>query len=159
MIVTIQCPCCSAQLNLTLQPQAALPQNDVSKPETWSFEETWRLYPRHVGKEMARKAWTKAKLSLDTVKVIQAAIIVQKEHGCLKKHEEHGYQYAPHFSTWLNQQRWEDEIAVIEKPASTFEGAVDRLSYEPTHEELNKLFGNSPTINGDDDGASDNPAV
>lgn len=73
------------------------------------FDEFWKVYPRKVAKGAARKAW--AQLGPDEVlgKTIIAAITSQaKTKGAEWSREN--FKYCPHASTWLNQERWNDEI-------------------------------------------------
>lgn len=70
------------------------------------FELVWKAYPRKVGKGAARKAWNK--LAPD-------AALVQKMLDALKwqvyqdQWSKDGGAYIPHLSTWLNQERWDDQ--------------------------------------------------
>jgi hypothetical protein len=75
-----------------------------------SFEPVWSAYPRKVGKAAALKAWEKLKPDSKLVAIILAAI--DEQAASLKWRLEP--QFIPHCSTWLNGQRWLDEI---EKPA------------------------------------------
>ena len=71
------------------------------------FEKFWQSYPRKVGKGAARRAFMKLKPSYDlTLKMIDA-IDWQKKTDQWQK--DNG-QYIPHPTTWLNQERWEDEM-------------------------------------------------
>ena len=71
------------------------------------FDTFWREYPRKVGKGDARKKFAKAltKTSLDK---IMAALERVKESDQWTKD---GGQFIPHPATWLNQERWDDEVA------------------------------------------------
>ncbi len=71
------------------------------------FESFWAAYPRKSGKGAARKAWTKIHPSLDTQGLILSAVEQQKH--CDQWSREGG-QYIPMPSTWLNQERWSDEV-------------------------------------------------
>lgn len=71
------------------------------------FDVFWHTYPKKVGKGAARKAWDKLKPDGNLQKVIQDAIGRQKRSDQWQK--ESG-QFIPNPSTWLNQQRWEDEL-------------------------------------------------
>lgn len=72
---------------------------------TSEFDEFWKVYPRKIGKEAARKAWEKAK-GKPAVGDILVAIEQQKQSEQWKKD---GGQFIPHPATWLNQGRWADE--------------------------------------------------
>lgn len=76
------------------------------------FDRFWRLYPRKVGREAARKAYTKALkagISPDTILAgLEAHLpdLVSRET-----------RYRPHPATWLNQHRWADELETTVRSA------------------------------------------
>lgn len=74
------------------------------------FAAFWKIYPKKTGKGQAEKAYNKAikKTSHD---VIMSAVV-----KILPKWQSMDIQYVPHASTWLNGERWEDEV--IAKPKS-----------------------------------------
>ena len=67
------------------------------------FDEFWSLYPKKAGKIEANKAWIKKNPDINVVKV---ALSWQKEQDSWKK--DNG-QFIPMASTYLNQERWNDE--------------------------------------------------
>ena len=67
------------------------------------FETFWRLYPRKVSKVMAYKAWQK--LEPDINQIIKALEWQTQQD----QWTQGGGKYIPHPSTYLNQQRYEDE--------------------------------------------------
>lgn len=73
------------------------------------FDEFWKIYPKKVSKENAKKAWVKIKPNDDLIAKITKAIKDQK----LSEREQ---QFIPHASTWLNAKRWEDEVTTTQKP-------------------------------------------
>lgn len=75
-----------------------------------AFDVFWKAYPRKVGKEAARKAFAKVTAPLET---LVAAVEAQKASPQWTK--DNG-QFIPHPATWLNQGRWEDEVA---KPSAS----------------------------------------
>jgi hypothetical protein len=69
------------------------------------FDALWQAYPRRTGKGAARLAYAKA-LKLTTLDTMLAALQWQvTQEQWLKD----GGTYIPHLSTWLNQERWDDE--------------------------------------------------
>jgi DNA-binding transcriptional regulator YhcF (GntR family) len=74
--------------------------------DTPFFLAFWQAYPRRVAKGAARTAFAKAIKFADPNEIVQAAIAFSKH--C----EERGVekQYIPHASTWLNAERWEDDL-------------------------------------------------
>lgn len=69
------------------------------------FDAFWKAYPKKVGKADAKKKFKTAltKVSLDTM---LAALEAQKTWS---QWQRDGGQYIPNASTWLNQERWNDE--------------------------------------------------
>ena len=70
-----------------------------------AFETFWKAYPRKVGKDAARRAFAKVKVPVET---LVAAVEAQKSSTQWTK--DNG-QFIPNPATWLNQGRWEDEVA------------------------------------------------
>ena len=78
--------------------------NSLSGDEV--FNSFWELYPKKIGKGGARKAWNKIKNPKATLEKIAKSLVWQKQSEQWKK--ENG-QFIPHPSTYLNNERWEDE--------------------------------------------------
>jgi len=70
------------------------------------FAEFWSAYPRREGKGKAREAFALAVANGATAEVIVSAAGRFARH-CARVKTERGYM--PHPTTWLNQERWEDE--------------------------------------------------
>jgi len=68
------------------------------------FDAFWAAYPRRVGKGAARRAWASAR-RLTSADYILSALEAQLAAGLFKD-----ATYTPHPATWLNQERWDDEI-------------------------------------------------
>lgn len=71
------------------------------------FDEFWMLYPRKVAKAVARKSWNK----LTQEQQLLAAKAIHN-HCEYWKAKETGLEFIPHPATWLNQERWEDELVI-----------------------------------------------
>jgi len=71
-----------------------------------SFDEFWKIYPNKTGKGAARKAFEKMKCK-DAMEIIKKAIESQAKS---EKWTKDGGQYIPNPATWLNQERWDDEV-------------------------------------------------
>ena len=69
------------------------------------FNEIWDLYPRKVGKGAARNA-LKAAFKKHDEADIRVAI-----YDYVKTLDGQDPKYIPHLATWLNQERWADEVA------------------------------------------------
>ena len=87
------------------------------------FEEFWSIYPRKVGKKKAIAAFSKIKnLDMDKIK---KSIVRYKNTDQWKT-----LRYVPHPATWLNQERWEDEV--IEDQKVDIQNQVVRRSPKKT---------------------------
>lgn len=73
---------------------------------TLGFEEFWGEYPRKAGKSDALKAWKKAKI-LDALPTVLDGLRKQKQSDQWK---EDGGRFVPYPATWINGQRWQDEL-------------------------------------------------
>ena len=76
----------------------------LTSPLSPSFHQFWSAYPRKVGKGQAQKAYAKAIRKAEP-EVILARLEVWKAS---KDFPEIGF--VPHASTWLNGERWLDEL-------------------------------------------------
>ena len=81
------------------------------------FDRFWAAYPRHEGKQNARKAFDKLKPDEDLLKTMLDALEKQKKSA---QWTEDGGQYIPHPATWLNGKRWEDETKPVIRPVSGY---------------------------------------
>lgn len=70
------------------------------------FDRFWKAYPRHEGKEPARRAWRRLKPNIQLCRIMSAALERQKTS---ESWQRDGGRYIPMPATWLNQRRWEDE--------------------------------------------------
>lgn len=71
------------------------------------FNEFWKLYPKKVDKANARKKWLRLKPNDELFKTIMSAL---ENQITFKKWHEIDKQYIPNPTTWINGERWEDEI-------------------------------------------------
>lgn len=83
-----------------------------------TFDDFWLLYPRRIAKKAARDAWRRM------TEVSQVAAIVSLfdwrrvwEFEAARRGEEQ-MNYLPHPATWLNGERWEDELPAGHKRPS-----------------------------------------
>ena len=70
------------------------------------FDIFWKAYPRKTGKGDARKKFAKA-LTKTSFENIMAALGKVKASAQWKKDDG---QFVPYPATWLNQERWDDEV-------------------------------------------------
>lgn len=77
------------------------------KESTAHFDAFWSAYPRKVGKGIAFKSFEKIKVDEALLNQMLKAISEQVKSEQWRK--ENG-RYIPNPSTWLNQERWNDEV-------------------------------------------------
>lgn len=75
-----------------------------------TFEQFWQQYPKKVGKLTAKRSWEK--LSLENQQKALEAIVEHRKYWSAKGTE---LEFIPHASTWLNQERFEDELVIEQK--------------------------------------------
>lgn len=77
---------------------------------TPQFADFWKHYPRKTAKSMALKAWIKLNPSKELFDEMIFALDRQKQS---RQWTEGEGRFIPHASTWLNQERWTDDLAPI----------------------------------------------
>lgn len=104
----------NTNLNIPRDAQVAVSggneQGQATAPDP--FDLFWSAYPLKKSKKDARKAFAKVKAPLDT---LLAALERQKKTPDWTKD---GGRYIPYASTWLNGERWEDEVKTGPKTAA-----------------------------------------
>ena len=75
-----------------------------------TFENFWSQYPRKIGKLTARRSWEK--LSQENQQKALEAIVEHRKYWVAKGTD---WEFIPHASTWLNQERFEDELVIEQK--------------------------------------------
>ena len=73
-----------------------------------SFNAFWGAYPRKTNKKGAHKAWNKLNPPMELISRILNDIAMRKTHQWSDK------QFIPHPATYLNNERWEDEVITNE---------------------------------------------
>jgi hypothetical protein len=86
----------------------------AAEPE--GFAEFWAAYPKKVAKPAAAKAFAKLAPSPELLATILAAIAKQARS---EQWTKDGGQFVPHPASWLNQQRWLDEMKAQAPPQAT----------------------------------------
>lgn len=71
------------------------------------FDQFWKLYPNKKSKKDARKAWEKLKPSAELRLTLMTALGC---HRLSRDWTKDDGQYVPMASTWLNGERWTDEL-------------------------------------------------
>lgn len=89
-----------------------------------AFTTFWQAYPKKVNKAYARKCFTKAlkKVSLDTL-----LSALEKHKQSVNWLKSNG-QFIPDASTWLNNERWDDEIEIQKQEKRVY--TEDETPYE-----------------------------
>lgn len=77
------------------------------------FDDFWKLYPKRLAKEDARKAFKKLKMTDELFQQIAKAI---KDQGLATG----DLKFVPYPATWLNGKRWEDEVKVASTTSFPF---------------------------------------
>ena len=86
--------------NLGSKPYTSSKDDEVN----YYFDQLWEMYPRKVGKGQARKAYVAASKKIDFFDLLpKLEAYVATLNGKDK-------QYMPHLATWLNGERWADEV-------------------------------------------------
>lgn|GEM_PF-556830 len=101
------------------------------------FERVWRHYPRKVGKGAARKAWTKARRQATYAEITDPLGV------WIKLQRETPVEKIPHFTTWLNQERWHDDQTHARNRAETTTDRLNRLGSVSTEDGCDEIA--SPT--------------
>lgn len=68
------------------------------------FEAFWKAYPRRVAKGAARLKWKSRKCDVIFPQIMEA---LERQKASAQWRD---LQFVPHPSTWLNQERWDDEV-------------------------------------------------
>lgn len=90
-----------------------------------AFDRFWEAYPRHQGKEAARKALEKLKPDAALLEIMLSALERQRASDQWRRD---GGQFIPHPATWLNGRRWEDEEAApTEGKAQSYPAIPQRI--------------------------------
>jgi hypothetical protein len=85
------------------------------KVDEQAFNAFWQAYPNKKAKPAALKAFTKLKPNAELLAEMLKAITAQKQSPQWQK--DNG-QYIPMPSTWLNQERWDDEVSITAESES-----------------------------------------
>jgi hypothetical protein len=87
--------------------------------QTVSFTDFWAMYPKRICKKDATKAW----LKLSPVQQKLAIVSLYQWRQVWIERDE--YQFIPNASTWLNGERWEDEIPASHNNNQQFQQPID----------------------------------
>lgn len=95
-------------------------KEQIQDLDRW-FERWYAIYPRHVGKEAARRAFRAAfRRHHGDVGLLERMIAALGRQRLL----DGGVKFCPHPATWLNGDRWLDEVPAMQADAGEFGGWV-----------------------------------
>lgn len=101
---------------------------ELNELQEKQFDKFWQAYPKKVSKKQAQKSWKKINPSLELFEKILKALEMVKQTEQWKK--DNG-KYVPYPATWLNQERWTDEINMMQdnKPVNEQEPKKKTVYY------------------------------
>jgi hypothetical protein len=102
----------SNELTTNFQTRVARARDDVAD----GFEDFWSGYPRKVGRGEARRAWITACRKTAPDVILNALGRYQFAPDM---------KYRPHPTTWLNGERWRDDVAAV-APAADYRKPTNR---------------------------------
>lgn len=74
-----------------------------------TFDDFWAIYPNKKAKKEAMKAWSRIRMTPELwEKIVQSIALYKRCENWL----DGGGKFIPHPATWLNGERWDDEIEV-----------------------------------------------
>ena len=88
----------------SIEPSTAPYISSKDDEVNYYFDQLWEMYPRKVGKGQARKAYVAASKKIDFFDLLP------KLEAYVATLDGKDKQYMPHLATWLNGERWADEV-------------------------------------------------
>lgn len=91
-----------------------------------AFEVFWKLYPKKRSLKDAKKAWAKLKPNPELRQTLITALGKQRlQHDWVKD----GGQYVPLASSWLNGEKWTDEVGPLAGASTSKPSAFNNLPH------------------------------
>jgi hypothetical protein len=114
--------CDSDEIAMAREKEREKERKNIKTPAKPSpeFDQFWISYPRKVGKEAARKAFTKAMTKTSTAKIMSGVEDLRLRVAGKDP------QFTPHPATWLNDGRWDDEITAAQSVVPAQYGWANR---------------------------------
>jgi len=106
------------------------------------FDKFWMIYPRKVNKGLAMKAWEKAAIKAAPALII-AAVEAWKNSKDFPEPD-----FIPHPSSWLNGERWSDELSDKKQVVTQAEREAFMAEHRRKMMELNNGSGIEPVGSG-----------
>lgn len=94
----------------SLAGEQRTPRKSARIVDTPEFEEWWRTYPYRQSKGDARVAYAKALTKIDAPSLLAALQARVPQLTRAMKGGEGGKNICPYPATWLNRERWEDDV-------------------------------------------------
>lgn len=122
--------------------ERAKSKNQNEKQIQDSFDEFWSMYPRKTAKQTALRSWLKINPDEDLRKKIVVAL---EQHCKLDQWTKDDGRFIPHPATWLNQERWNDELKIAPPQAPPVVDTVKKWEKEhpqtkQDREKINKVL-------------------
>lgn len=84
---------------------------ELNELQEKQFDKFWQAYPKKISKKQAQKSWKKINPSLELFEKILKALEMVKQ---TEQWEKDNGKFIPYPATWLNQERWTDEIKMMQ---------------------------------------------
>ena len=109
---------------------------DTLTSEGELFEIFWKSYPRKKAKQTAERAFHK-KVKPEQFQAIMKALEAQKRSADWQKD---GGKYIPYPATWLNGERWEDELEEAPPPEAATFSLEEQAARQRAEDERQRLI-------------------
>lgn len=103
---------------------------ELNELQEKQFDKFWQAYPKKVSKKQAQKSWKKINPSLELFEKILKALEMVKQ---TEQWEKDNGKFIPYPATWLNQERWTDEIKMMQDIKPVIE---PKLKIKPVYENM-----------------------
>lgn len=112
----------------------------VNQSRSNDFDRWWSIYPKKVGKKPAQTAWKRIKPDAD--------VLIADIQERLARDDQWKRGFVPNPTTYLNQERWTDELQQPKRNEST---PADEYAARVTRENeiISKLNGGSMAVDGE----------
>lgn len=96
----------------SLTPSSLTPDSPFSDSLLSCFEVFWKSYPKKIGRGYAFKIWKKIK---PTQTLLDRMVQKVEEFKKTEQWQKENGKFIPNPATWLNQERWDDEVPTEKK--------------------------------------------
>jgi hypothetical protein len=113
----------TTKLNTLSSSSSSSSSSLESKDIERDFKLFWKIYPRKVARKVAFTSWQKINPDQNTFKKIMCGL-----EAYIKSGQWNEVKFIPHPATWLNQQRWNDEIKGEQNAEDRLKSIIDVCS-------------------------------